>query len=144
MYANQAELLIANYPRWRWLKEKYVAVKINASIRPSQRNTSTVRSELNILRLLYETNRRHEGWSFVRHLLDSFTLGSSSGEQHLSLIFEPLREPLWIYQQRFDGGVIPSDILKVMLQMTLQGLIYLHSECYVIHTGLLVTDNEPA
>ena len=124
-------LLIAS-SRWRWSSEKYVAVKINASAR--QKNTSE--SELDTLRLLSETNRHHEGWWFVRHLLDSFMLNSSSGSDHLSLVLEPLREPLWIYQRRFDGGVIPSNILKIMLRMILHGLDYIHSECHIIHAGL--------
>lgn len=50
------------------------------------------------------------------------------------MVLEPLREPLWIYQQRF-GGVIPSGLLKIILQMILHGLDYLHSECHIIHTG---------
>lgn len=112
-----------------------MAVKINASIRQSQKNTA--RSELETLRILSKTNPHHKGWWFVRHILDSFTLNSSSGKDHLSIVFEPLREPLWIYQQRFAGGVIPSDVLKLMLQMILHGLDYIHSECHIIHIGLL-------
>jgi serine/threonine-protein kinase SRPK3 len=122
------------FSRWRWLKEKYVAVKVNASNRQSQK--SSARSELDTLRALSETNRRHNGWWCVRHILDSFALKSSSGKDHLSVVLEPLREPLWIYQQRFADGVIPSDILKIMLQMILHGLDYIHSECRIIHTGL--------
>ncbi|KAG5296714.1 protein kinase [Histoplasma ohiense] len=116
-----------------WLKGKYVTVKINANIRQSHK--STTRSELDTLRILSETNRHHQGWPFVGHLLDSFTLKSNSGNDHLSLVLEPLREPLWIYQKRF-GGIIPSDILKLILQMTLHGLDYIHSECRIIHADL--------
>lgn len=70
----------------------------------------------------------------MRKLLDSFTTEGLSGD-HVCLVFEPLREPLWLYSQRFVGDVIPSDVLKIMLQMILHGLDYLHSECQVIHTG---------
>ncbi|QSS64843.1 hypothetical protein I7I51_01917 [Histoplasma capsulatum] len=80
--------------RWRWLKGKYVTVQINANIRQSHKRTA--RSELDTLRILSETNRHHQGWPFVRHLLDSFTLKPNSGNDHLSLVLEPLREPLWI------------------------------------------------
>lgn len=36
------------------------------------------------------------------------------------------------------GDIMPSDILKVLLQMILQGLDYLNSECRVIRTGLSI------
>ncbi|KAJ5469927.1 hypothetical protein N7530_007284 [Penicillium desertorum] len=118
---------------WRWLKEKYVALKVNSSAHHSRQNAA--QAELDILRRISEANPLHKGWGFVRHPLDSFTLQNGLG-RHLSLAFEPLREPLWIYRQRFIGDVIPSDVLKILLQMMLHGLDYLHSECHVIHTDL--------
>jgi serine/threonine-protein kinase SRPK3 len=33
------------------------------------------------------------------------------------------------------GKPMPVDVLKVMVQMMLQGLDFLHSECHIIHTG---------
>lgn len=68
----------------------------------------------------------------MRKLVDSFTIMDG---KHDCLVFEPLREPLWLYCRRYVGGVIPADILKIILQMVLHGLDYLHSECQVIHTG---------
>ena len=55
--------------------------------------------------------------------------------KHACLVFEPLREPLWLLNERFEENVIPSNILKIMVQMLLHGLDYLHTECRVIHTG---------
>jgi hypothetical protein len=118
--------------RWRWLEERYVAIKINANRRNSPAKASE--GELGILRHISKANPRHKGWHFVRKLLNSFTLDGVSGK-HQSLVFEPLREPLWLYRERFIGNVIPPEILKIMLQMVLHGLDYLHSECHVIHTG---------
>ncbi|EEH04793.1 protein kinase [Histoplasma capsulatum G186AR] len=131
--SNSTVWLARDLNQWRWLKGKYVTVKINANIRQSHKRTA--RSELDTLRILSKTNRHHQGWQFVRHLLDSFTLKSNSGNDHLSLVLEPLREPLWIYQKRF-GGIIPSDILKLIIQMILHGLDYMHSECRIIHADL--------
>lgn len=119
--------------RWRWLREKYVAIKINSSARRSRENAA--QGELDILRHVSKANPQHEGWGFIRHPLDSFTLEHGSA-RHLCLVFEALREPLWIYRHRFIGDVIPSDVLKILLQMILHGLDYLHSECHVVHTGL--------
>ncbi|GES61291.1 kinase-like protein [Aspergillus terreus] len=119
--------------QWRWLRERYVAVKINASIRHSRTNAS--QAELDILKHISEANPHHKGRGFVRCPLDSFTVQHGSA-RHLSLVFEPLREPLWLYCERFTNDVIPADIFKILLQMILQELDYLHSECHVIHTDL--------
>ena len=120
--------------RWRWLDEKYIALKINTS---NPQKSAASKTELDIFRHINEANPRHQGWSFIRHLLDSFIIEHDSPEKrHLGLVFEPLREPLWIYKKRFRDDVIPSALLKVLLRMILKGLDYLHSECRIIHTGL--------
>lgn len=93
-----------------------------------------VTSELETLKHITQANRRHEGWRFVRKLVDSFAIRSDNRDFEC-LVFEPLREPLWLYRQRYEGGVIPPAILRVLLLMTLQGLDYLHSECHLIHAG---------
>ena len=113
-------------------KREYVSVKVTAS----SRNDSSARSELGILSTLSNASRSHNGWWFVRHLLDSSQLQPDSGKHHLGLVFEPLREPLCLYQQRFIDGVIPSDLLRLTLQMVLHGRDYIHSECRFIHAGL--------
>lgn len=118
---------------WRWFNERYVAIKINTSNHHTHQGAAE--NELAILQHISRTNRSHEGWNFVRRLLDSFTLVGASGK-HLCLVLEPLREPLWLYRRRFVGGVIPSDILKITVQMILHGLDYLHSDCQIIHTGI--------
>ena len=79
-------------------------------------------------------NYYHHGRHFVRVLLDSFPL-QGPYNKHLCLVFEPLREPLWLVRQRFTTRTIPSDILKILAQMLLHGLDYLHSECHIIHGG---------
>ncbi|KAK1147188.1 hypothetical protein N8T08_001927 [Aspergillus melleus] len=124
---------VPHYPTWRWLRERYVALKINSSAHHSRENAAEI--ELDILKHIAETNPRHKDWEFVRRPLDSFTIENGLAK-HLSIVFDPLREPLWIYRTRFIGDVIPSDVLKILLQMVLHGLDYLHSECHVIHTDL--------
>lgn len=91
-------------------------------------------NELRLLEHISQLNESHEGWHFVRGLLDSFSIDSAAGS-HSCFVMEPLREPLWLYRKRFVGGVIPPEILKITVQMILQGLDYLHSECEIIHTG---------
>ncbi|TWU71613.1 hypothetical protein ED733_000622 [Metarhizium rileyi] len=118
---------------WRWSRERYVALKINALNHRSDQNTAE--NELAILEHISSANKKHEGWHFVRRLLGSFRIEGVAGT-HLCLVLEPLREPLWLYCQRFVGGTIPSNILKIIMRMILQGLDYLHSECQIIHTDL--------
>ena len=115
----------------RWSAERYVAVKINALDRA---NKKVAASELYTTQLISKANLHHEGWHFVRTLLDSFTLRGTY-EDHTCLVFKPLREPLWLLNERFEGNIIPSGILKIMVQMLLHGLDYLHTECHIIHTG---------
>ncbi|KAL8720804.1 MAG: hypothetical protein Q9225_002399 [Loekoesia sp. 1 TL-2023] len=115
----------------RWSADHYVAIKINAIDRAGK---NVAKNELRNMQLLSKSNPRHEGRHFVRTLLDFFKLRSPFGE-HICLVFEPLREPLWLLNRRFQGNIIPSEILKVMVQMLLHGLDYLHTECHIVHTG---------
>ena len=108
-----------------------MAIKINALDRKMR---DVAESELRNMQVIKNSNPQHEGWNFVRTLLDSFTLAGLHGN-HVCLIFEPLREPLWLLSQRFEGETIPSNLLKIMVQMLLQGLDYLHTECHIVHTG---------
>lgn len=117
--------------RIRWSAERYVAVKINALDRARKKAAA---SELCITQLISKANPHHEGRHFVRTLLDSFTLRGTY-EDHICLVFEPLREPLWLLNERFEGNIIPSEILKIMVEMLLHGLDYLHTECHIVHTG---------
>jgi serine/threonine-protein kinase SRPK3 len=118
--------------RWRWSKEKYVSIKINST---TNHRKDTGATELTVLRRISVANPRHVGWHLVRKLEDTFTIDGVSGS-HTCLVFQPLREPLWLYCRRFIGAVIPADTLKIILQMILQGLDYLHSECQVVHAGI--------
>lgn len=86
------------------------------------------------MQLISKSNPRHEGRHFIRTLLDSFTLRGTYND-HICLVFEPLREPIWLLNKRFKGNIIPSGILKIMVQMLLHGLDYLHTECHIVHTG---------
>lgn len=52
------------------------------------------------------------------------------------MVFEPLCEPLWMLQHRFERKAIPLDVLKPITAAIIEGLRYLHDECRVIHTGM--------
>ncbi|RKL46446.1 hypothetical protein BFJ70_g2935 [Fusarium oxysporum] len=130
--ANSIVWLARDLNRWRWLPEKYVAIKVNAIKQPSPR--APLENELDIMTHISQVNPQDKGWHFIRKLFKSFTLEGISGI-HNCLVLEALREPLWLYRRRYIGRVIPPDILKILVQMILHALDYLHSECCVIHTG---------
>lgn len=77
----------------------------------------------------------HEGISFVRSPLDNFEIANPKGGFHLCLVHEPMREPLTIYQRRFEDHVTPLPLGKLDLRFLLQGLDYLHTRCRIVHTG---------
>ncbi|OBS20032.1 hypothetical protein FPOA_11753 [Fusarium poae] len=131
--ANSTVWLARDLNRWRWSCEKYVAIKVNAIKQPSRRVPHE--NELDIMTHISQVNPQHKGWHFIRKLSDSFEIEGTCGI-HNCLVLEALREPLWLYRRRYIGGVIPPDILKILVQMILHALDYLHSECCVIHTDL--------
>lgn len=69
--------------------DRYVAVKINAVDRVGKK---AAENELRNTQLISH---------FVRALLDSFTLRGTCSES-ICLVFEPLREPFWLLNERFD------------------------------------------
>ncbi|KAF4442700.1 CMGC SRPK kinase [Fusarium acutatum] len=131
--ANSTVWLARDLNRWRWTAEKYVAIKVKATKGLNRR--ASAKNEIDILQHIGRMNPKHHGWHFVRKLTDAFDLQSPYGS-HPCLVLEPLREPLWLYCSRYVGGVIPPDISKILLQMILLGLDYLHTECHIIHADV--------
>jgi serine/threonine protein kinase len=125
--------LARDLQQWRWSNERFVALKINSNNSHARKAAGGI--ELEILRLITRANRQHEGWHFVRKLIDSFSIQGVSGN-HVCLVFEPLRESLGRYSQRWQDGVMPPEIFKIIVQEILQALDYLHTECHIIHTDL--------
>ncbi|KAG8531805.1 uncharacterized protein KY384_003441 [Bacidia gigantensis] len=117
--------------RFWWSADRYVTVKINAI----DLERKIAESELDIMQHISRSRLWPEGRHFVRSLLDSFRLQTAHGE-HICLVFEPLREPLWILMRRFEDEVLPPQLIKIMLQMLLHALDFLHSDCHVIHADL--------
>jgi serine/threonine protein kinase len=87
-------------------------------------------------------NPIHEGFPFVRTMLNNLEAPGQDGP-HLCLVYEPVREPLWLFRRRSENGKLPMALLKVCLSFLLRGLDYLHSECHIIHTGEFETTLGP-
>lgn len=90
--------------------------------------------EARIERLIAQANPRHDGRNYVRTFVKSFQESSPNGS-HICLGYEPMREPLWLFQRRCRNQRFPLGLLKGYLKLILKGLDYLHSECKIIHTG---------
>ncbi|KAH8723985.1 CMGC protein kinase [Phaeosphaeriaceae sp. PMI808] len=124
--------LAQDVSRWRWRSKPYVALKINNC---DFVDKEAAQHELQISEILASTNPLHEGFPYVRTPLDSFEMKGPDGS-HVCLVYEPMREPLWLFQRRCRDGKLPLALLKVYLTFLLRGLDYLHSECHVVHTDL--------
>ncbi|KAJ5362387.1 kinase domain protein [Penicillium brevicompactum] len=103
--------------QWRCLPPRYVAIKVNANNYTSKENAQ---KELRITQSITRTSSTDEGRYFVRTLLDSFELSGPHGN-HICM--------------RFQGSVLPPDVLRAVIRMVMMGLHYLHTQCHVIHTG---------
>ncbi|GKZ22693.1 hypothetical protein AbraCBS73388_008862 [Aspergillus brasiliensis] len=77
----------------------------------------------------------HRGRPVIRTYLDSFEV-TGPISKHLCLTYEPAREPLWLYQRRFEGGRFTLPMARAYILIILGGLDYLHSVCGVVHTDL--------
>lgn len=96
--------------------------------------SQSVKSERDIEDHIAKSDPSHRGHSLFRTHIKAFEICSQQG-RHLCLAYEPMREPLWIFQRRFKNGKIPLPIIKTYLRFLLTGLDYLHTSCGVVHTG---------
>lgn len=79
---------------------------------------------------------RHPGRFHVRPALEHFTIPSRFGRRSC-MVFELMREPLWIVGRHLGCRGVPFDVLPKFLLPIFHGLDFLHSECGIIHTGEL-------
>ncbi|KAL3486252.1 hypothetical protein BJX62DRAFT_242173 [Aspergillus germanicus] len=86
-------------------------------------------------RYISQLQSSHPGRAYVRLVHDSFRIQGALGE-HLCLVFELLRKPLWLLGKHLGGNGVPPAVLKPYLKLLLQGLDFLHSEDLIIHTDL--------
>ncbi|KAJ5561471.1 protein kinase [Penicillium sp. DV-2018c] len=112
---------------YRWEPEKLVALKIINAKSP------TIASEREVEEHIAKADPSHRGYTLLRTHLEAFEFLSQE-RRHLCLAYEPMREPLWIYQRRFKDGIIPIPLIKAYIRFLLAGLDYLHTTCGIVHT----------
>ncbi|OJJ52302.1 hypothetical protein ASPSYDRAFT_164905 [Aspergillus sydowii CBS 593.65] len=130
-WGSQSTVWLArDISRLKWQSEETVALKIINS-----NNTDDARHEKEIESHITQQKPEHRGRVILRTCLNDFEVIGPKG-RHVCLVYEPMREPLWIFQRRFVDRMLPLPIAKAYIYFLLVGLDYLHSECRVVHTDL--------
>ncbi|KAK2792642.1 hypothetical protein FQN51_001614 [Onygenales sp. PD_10] len=130
-WGSQSTVWLArDISRFKWQTEQTVVLKII-----NNNNADDARHEKEIETHITEQNPQHRGRVILRTCLDDFEVTGPEGK-HMCLVYEPMREPLWILQRRFVNRKLPLPIAKAYVYVLLVGLDYLHSECKVVHTDL--------
>lgn len=105
-----------------------------------ERDRLSANDELKMSQHIAKIQSVHQGRCYVRLIQDSFIIPGPFGE-HLGMIFEPLREPLWLVGRHLGTRGLPTVVLKPILKLVLKALDFLHSECHIIHTGKCTTEH---
>jgi serine/threonine-protein kinase SRPK3 len=86
--------------------------------------------ELRLSRHIAAAKPGHLGLSYIRTVKYSFKIpGQGPKGPHLCLVYEPMREPLWLLQRRMSDGIYSLELLGYTVKFLLIGLDYLHNEC---------------
>ncbi|QKX61152.1 uncharacterized protein TRUGW13939_08299 [Talaromyces rugulosus] len=121
--------------RYRWQSERFITLKII-----NNRDADDADHERDIEEHIGRQTVSHRGRGIVRTCLESFEVVGPV-DRHLCLVYEPLREPLWILQKRFVNQKLPLPIAKAYIFILLAGLDFLHSECKLDNI-LMTFENE--
>ncbi|PYI05931.1 kinase-like protein, partial [Aspergillus sclerotiicarbonarius CBS 121057] len=129
---NSTVWLAKDTTRWVWQSNRYVTLKITNCGKEEQRSAH---EEAEMSQQISRLRSNHEGRRYVRLVKESLEIQGQLGN-HLCLVFEPLREPLWLLGKHLGSNGVPPAVLKPFLKSLLLGLDFLHSECNIIHTDL--------
>lgn len=109
----------------------FVAIKVcTREANQSQQN----QRELWFYEHVSSLTSQHSGQSFIRGLLDTFTVKGPTGE-HLCLVQQPMHMTIRELQYQNRSKKLTEQLLKWTLSNVLRALSFLHDEAGVIHTG---------
>ncbi|PQE03855.1 CMGC SRPK kinase protein [Rutstroemia sp. NJR-2017a BBW] len=80
-------------------------------------------------------NPDHPGKMYVRTIQDSLFVTNRAGNRHQCLVHGVLSNDILNLRYAHPDRKLPEAMLKQILIHLLLALDYLHSECYIIHTG---------
>lgn len=121
--------------RWR-RRRRYTVLKITTCDTAGDEDSH---HELEMAKRIDAANAEHRGRAILCLTNEAFSIQSPTGSSHLCLAFEPMRDPLWLLRRRVCGERVTRDwlpIFKLYIQILLEGLDYMHSECRLVHTDL--------
>ncbi|PLB53985.1 hypothetical protein P170DRAFT_318595, partial [Aspergillus steynii IBT 23096] len=92
--AQSTVWLAQDITRYRWQPQQLLAVKI---IHASP--THDICHEREIESVIATQNRSHKGYGLIRTCSRRFKVSGPKDHDHVCMIYEPMREPLWILQK---------------------------------------------
>lgn len=119
----------------RWISTRYVAIKINTC--GSHEDKASAKHELEISKHINNAKSNEWGCRYIRTVEDSFEISGPNGF-HFCLVFEPMREPIWLLRRRLGSDKASQEYMpffKLYIMVLLNGLDFLHRKCRIIHTG---------
>lgn len=128
-----------SHTKWRYIHtraQKYVALKI---LRAEVYGGEHEIFEREILRKVAKVSStsNHEGRHHISYLLDEFKHTGPNGE-HVCFVFDVLGHHLYHQAVHFKYERIPAEVMKIIARQLLLALDFLHRECGVIHTGMIM------
>ncbi|PWY66375.1 kinase-like protein [Aspergillus sclerotioniger CBS 115572] len=109
--------------------ETAVALKV------TNNNASSAGHEREIEELIFKADPSHRGRSLIRRFIDAFEVKGPEGS-HSCLVYPLMREPLSMYQRRFEKRKMPLPLIKTYIRVLPTRLDNLHNKCRVVHTDL--------
>ncbi|PGH15528.1 CMGC/SRPK protein kinase [Helicocarpus griseus UAMH5409] len=127
-----------NLQGYCWQPESVVALKIINSYGNPNTETSTIEDneERQVEQYIDSADTSHPGRAILRTYSDCFEITGLEGRKHTCLAYEPMRESFRLFRRRFVDENIPLVLVKIYVQILLEGLDYLHRVCDVVHTDL--------
>ncbi|KAJ5799909.1 uncharacterized protein N7518_001977 [Penicillium psychrosexuale] len=98
------------------------------------------KEEFEIYKHLNNGNISHPGYSHVRTALDRFTI-PHLGNRHHCLVQKPMWESFEDLLYRNPSHRFTEDLLRAGLKQVFLVLDYLHTECKLVHTADIKSDN---
>lgn len=93
-------------------------------------------NELRMYKRMEGGSKNHPGRNSVRLLFDTFDVDGPE-DKHRCLVHPPLWESVWTFLHRNPVRRLPTPVLAVVLRYLFLALDYLHTECQIVHTGML-------
>ncbi|CAD5114411.1 unnamed protein product [Dimorphilus gyrociliatus] len=117
---------------WDLNSKKFVAMKI---VKSSKHYMESALDEIKLLTEIREKNKEHNGRLRNVMLLDDFKIAGIHGV-HACLVFELLGDNVLKLIQRSKYKGLPLANVRCIIKQVLEGLVYIHDECGIIHTDI--------